>query len=133
MVGADGIHSAVRQAIFGDERPRFTGHVAYRGLVPAERVPELSLDRRCTVRLGPGAHLVHYFVSAGRYLNVVCVTEEGAWTRESWTDRGDVAELRAAFAGWHPVVREIVRGAGRAAEVGAVRPRPVPPVERGAW
>ena len=97
VVGADGIHSAVRQALFGDERPTFTGHVAYRGLVPAERVP--SLDRRCTVRLGPGAHLVHYFVSAGRYLNVVCLTEEGAWTRESWTDRGDVAELRAAFAG----------------------------------
>ena len=39
VVGADGIHSAVRQALFGDERPTFTGHVAYRGLVPAERVP----------------------------------------------------------------------------------------------
>ena len=106
VVGADGIHSAVRGALFGDQRPRFTGHVAYRGLVPADRVP--LLDHRCTVRLGPGAHLVHYFVSAGRLLNVVCVTEEGAWTRESWTDRGDVAELRAAFDGWHPDVREIV-------------------------
>lgn len=108
VVGADGIHSVVRQALFGDERPRFTGHVAYRGLVPAERVPEPSPDRRCTVRLGPGTHLVHYFVSAGRYLNVVCVVEEGTWTRESWTDHGDVAELRAAFAGWHPTVTEIV-------------------------
>jgi salicylate hydroxylase len=108
VVGADGIHSAVRQAILGEERPRFTGHVAYRGLVPAERAPELSPDRRCTVRLGPGAHLVHYFVAAGRYLNVVCVTEEGSWTRESWTDHGDVADLRAAFAGWHPVVKEII-------------------------
>jgi salicylate hydroxylase len=108
VVGADGIHSAVRQAILGDERPRFTGHVAYRGLVPAERAPELSPDRRCTVRLGPGAHLVHYFVSAGRYLNVVCVAEEGSWTRESWTDHGDVADLHAAFAGWHPVVKEII-------------------------
>jgi 2-polyprenyl-6-methoxyphenol hydroxylase-like FAD-dependent oxidoreductase len=108
VVGADGIHSVVRQAIFGEERPRFTGHVAYRGLVPAERAPELSPDRRCTVRLGPGAHLVHYFVSAGRYLNVVCVAEEGSWTRESWTDHGDVADLHAAFAGWHPVVKEII-------------------------
>ena len=108
VVGADGIHSAVRQAIFGDERPRFTGHVAYRGLVPAERAPELSPDRRCTVRLGPGAHLVHYFVSAGRFLIVVCVAEEGSWTRESWTDHGDVADLHAAFTGWHPVVKEII-------------------------
>ena len=89
------------------------------------------LDRRCTVRLGPGAHLVHYFVSAGRYLNVVCITEEGAWTRESWTDRGDVAELRAAFARLAPGRPGDHRGAGRAAEVGAVRPRPVPAVEPG--
>lgn len=106
VVGADGIHSVVRRALFGDERPRFTGHVAYRGLVPAGRVP--SLERRCTVHLGPGAHLVHYFVSGGRFLNVVGVVEEGAWTRESWTDRGDVGELRAAFAGWSPVVTGII-------------------------
>jgi salicylate hydroxylase len=107
VVGADGIHSAVRQALFGAEHPRSTGHVAYRGLLPAERVAHLRLGRRCTVRLGPGAHFVHYYVGAGRLLNVVCVAEAG-WRRESWTDRADPAELRAAFRGWHPVVREIV-------------------------
>ena len=52
------------------------------------RLPDLGLERRCTVRLGPGAHFVHYFVGAGRLLNVVCVAEEDAWRRESWTDRG---------------------------------------------
>ena len=108
VVGADGIHSAVRTALFGAEDARFTGHVAYRGLVPADRVAHLGLARRCTIRLGPGAHVVHYFVGAGRLLNVVCVREEGAWTRESWTDPGDPAELRAAFATWHPAVRAIV-------------------------
>jgi salicylate hydroxylase len=108
VVGADGIRSAVRQALFGPEDARFTGHVAYRGLVPAERLADLAIERRCTVRLGPGAHLVHYFVGAGRLLNVVCVLEEPSWTRESWTDRGDVAELRAAFAGWHPTVTAII-------------------------
>jgi salicylate hydroxylase len=108
VVGADGIHSAVRQAMFGVEQARFTGHVAYRGLVPAERVAHLRLERRCTVRLGPGAHFVHYFVAAGRLLNVVCVAEEGSWRRESWTDRADPAELRAAFRGWDPVVQGII-------------------------
>jgi len=108
VVGADGIHSAVRQALFGAEEAHFTGHVAYRGLVGAERVAHLRLPRRCTVRLGPGAHLVHYFVAAGRLLNVVCVTEEGSWRRESWTDRADPEELRTAFRGWHPVVGEIL-------------------------
>jgi salicylate hydroxylase len=108
VVGADGIHSAVRQALSGVTRARFTGHVAYRGLVPAERIAHLGLQRRCTVRLGPGAHFVHYFVGGGRLLNVVCVAEERAWRRESWTDRADVAEVRAAFRGWHPLVRELI-------------------------
>jgi salicylate hydroxylase len=108
VVGADGIHSVVREALFGPERPRFTGHVAYRGLVPAERLGHLALEPTCTARLGPGAHFVHYFVSGGRLHNVVCVMEEGSWTRESWTDAGDPDELRAAFAGWHPVVGGII-------------------------
>jgi len=108
VVGADGIHSVVRQALFGTEQARFTGHVAYRGLIPAERVAHLGLERTFTVRLGPGAHFVHYFVSAGRLLNVVCVAEERAWQRESWTDRADVAEVRAAFRAWHPLVGDLI-------------------------
>jgi salicylate hydroxylase len=108
VVGADGIHSVVREALLGPQDARFTGHVAYRGLVAADRVADLSLPPACTVRLGPGAHFVHYFVAAGRLHNVVCVVEEESWTRESWTDPGDPDELRADFAGWHPVVRAII-------------------------
>lgn len=108
VVGADGIHSAVRQQLFGPQEARFLGHVAYRGLIPARRIAHLGLEPRCTVRLGPGAHFVHYYVSAGRYLNVVCVVEERSWTRESWTDRGDIADLHAAFTGWHPEVAAII-------------------------
>jgi salicylate hydroxylase len=104
VVGADGIHSAVRAALLGPAAPHFTGNVAFRGLVAAERVAHLGLERRCTVRLGPGGHFVHYFVSAGRLLNMVCVLEQDSWTRESWTDPGDVAELRAAYADWYPAV-----------------------------
>ncbi|MEV0719224.1 FAD-dependent monooxygenase [Asanoa sp. NPDC050611] len=108
VVGADGIHSLVRRSVLGAEDARFTGHVAFRGLIPAERVAGLGLAHTATVRMGPGRHCVHYFVSAGRLLNVVCVIEETSWTRESWTDRGDPAEVRAAFADWDPVVRAIV-------------------------
>jgi salicylate hydroxylase len=108
VVGADGIHSVVREALYGPERARFTGYVAYRGLVPAERLDHLALAPACAVRLGPGAHFVHYFVSGGRLHNVVCVAEEDSWIRESWTDPADPDELRAAFAGWHPVVRGII-------------------------
>lgn len=112
VIGADGIHSAVRAAMSAAEAPRFTGHVAYRGLVPAERIAHLSLARTSTCRMGPGSHLVHYFVAAGRLLNVVCITEERSWTRESWTDEGELAQLREAFAGWHPVVTGIIDALG---------------------
>jgi salicylate hydroxylase len=108
VVGADGIHSVIREALLGPEEARFTGHVAYRGLVPAERLAHLALEPRCTVRLGPGAHFVHYFIAGGRLHNVVCVVEQDSWRRESWTDTGDQDELRAAFAGWDPVVVGIV-------------------------
>ena len=62
LVGADGIHSAVRRALFGPEHPRFTGCIAYRGLVPAERLRDLGLDVTAQVWMGPGRHFVHYFV-----------------------------------------------------------------------
>ena len=58
--------------------------------------------------MGPGRHFVHYFVSGGRLVNFVAVVEQDTWTRESWTDRGEVADALAAFAGWHPQVRTIL-------------------------
>ena len=108
LVGADGIHSRVRGLLFGPERPRFTGCIAYRGLVPAERLRALELEVTAQVWLGPGRHFVHYFVSGRRLVNFVAIVEQGAWTRESWTDRGEVSDALAAFAGWHPQVRQII-------------------------
>lgn len=108
LVGADGIHSAVRHALLGPERPRFTGCVAYRGLVPADRLTHLNLERTTSIWMGPERHFVHYFVSAGRLVNFVAVTEEDSWQRESWIDRGEIADALAAFAGWHAQVRAII-------------------------
>ncbi|MBB4739546.1 salicylate hydroxylase [Actinoplanes octamycinicus] len=111
LVGADGIHSRVRAELFGAEDARFTGCVAYRGLVPADRVSDLGIEVTTQVWLGPGRHFVHYFVSGQRMLNFVAVIERDAWTHESWTDRGDPADVLAAYRGWHPQVREIVEAA----------------------
>ena len=92
--------------LFGPEQPRFTGCVAYRGLVPAERLRDLGLEVTAQVWMGPGRHFVHYFVSGRRLVNFVAIVEQDTWTRESWTDRGEVADALAAFEGWHPQVRD---------------------------
>jgi salicylate hydroxylase len=108
LIGADGIHSRVRQLAFGPDKPRFTGCVAWRGLVPAERIAHLDIEVASHNWMGPGGHCVHYWVSARRLMNVVCIVERGNWASESWTDRGDVAEVLARYEGWHPTVRSLI-------------------------
>ena len=110
-VGADGLHSAVRHVLYGPEMPHFTGCVAYRGLVAADRLTHLDLEVACEVRMGPGKHFVHYYVQNRRLINFVSAIEQDTWTQESWTDRGEVANWLAAHEGWHPQVREIIGAA----------------------
>jgi salicylate hydroxylase len=108
LVGADGIHSKVRHVLLGPEKPRFTGCVAWRGLVPAERIRDLKIEVASHNWMGPDGHVVHYWVSAGRFMNVVCVTEHGDWTSESWTEKGNVADVAARYRDWHPIVRGLI-------------------------
>ncbi len=108
LVGADGIHSRVRHIVFGPEKARFTGCVAWRGLVPAERIRDLGIEVASHNWMGPEGHVVHYWVSAGRFMNVVCVTEHGDWTSEGWTEKGNVADAMARYEGWHPQVRRLI-------------------------
>ena len=79
--------------------------------MPAERIADLGLETGNQSWVGPGAHLVHYFVSRGRLLNFVGWTEHDSWNREDWTDRATVARALAAFEGWHPQVRRIISAA----------------------
>jgi len=111
LVGADGIHSTVRNLLFGPQDPHFTGCVAYRGLVPADRLADLDLEVTAQLWMGPGRHFIHYFVRDRRLLCFVAIVEQDTWTRESWTERGHLADAQAAFAGWHPQVRAILDAA----------------------
>ena len=108
LIGADGIHSVVRHALFGPEKPRFTGCVAYRGLVPSDRLTHLDLEPTAQIWLGPGRHFVHYPVSAGRMVNFVAISETDSWQRESWVDRGEVGDVLATYPGWHNQILSII-------------------------
>ena len=108
LVGADGIHSAVRQHLFGDESPRFSGNAVWRGLVDQAAVAHLELPVHSHGFLGPGRHFVTYYVSAGRYINWVAVAPTETWDRESWTEPGEFADAVADFAGWCPTVTGLI-------------------------
>jgi len=108
VIGADGIHSVVREALFGKARPLFKKMTAWRGLVPAHRVREAGVRPSATSWMGPHAHAVTYYVRRGELLNFVGVTECENWTSESWTEQGSREELAADFADWHPSIRAVV-------------------------
>lgn len=107
IVGADGIHSAVRSCILGEQPARFSGAVAYRALIPRSALSSSSIE--VTNRLGPDAHVVTYVIGRDDHLlNLVCVVPEKEWRTESWTEVGDPAILRSLFANWSPHVRSIL-------------------------
>jgi salicylate hydroxylase len=109
LIGADGVHSVVRQSLFGADRPQFTGCMAWRGLVPKERLPARFHDPVGTNWIGPGGHVIHYPLRGGDLLNFVGIVERDDWRGESWTDAGTREECAADFPGWHEDVHEIIR------------------------
>ncbi len=107
-ISADGVRSGLRAATFGGAVPRFTGHVAWRGLVPAERLSSGLPPAATCVFMGPGRHLVTYPLRGGALWNVVAVEARDAWAAEGWSLPADPAELRRAFAGWTDAAARLV-------------------------
>ncbi len=107
-IGADGIHSNVRAALFGPSKPVFTGCVAWRGLVPMERLPKHMQRMVGTNWLGPHGFVLHYPVRRGELMNFVPVVERSDWRIESWVSQGTTDELVHDFRGWHADVHAII-------------------------
>ena len=108
VVGADGVHSAVRHAVAGDRTPVFSGTVGYRGLVPVEALPSLPDPTPLQFWAGPRAHLLHYSIEGGTIVKFLAVVRQAAWTSPGWNEACDVGEALAAYEGWHPAVTEMV-------------------------
>jgi salicylate hydroxylase/6-hydroxynicotinate 3-monooxygenase len=98
----------VREALLGPEQPRFTGRVAYRTVFPTARLNGLTVDD-CVKWWGPDRHIVSYFVNLRRdEIYFVTSTPEPDFAVESWSAKGDLDVLRAAYEGFHPQVRAIL-------------------------
>lgn len=96
LVGADGLWSAVRNHLFPDVRPTFSGRIAWRGMIEASQVPRDFREKRVQLWMGRNAHLVAYPVSGGRRVNLVAIVE-GEWNRPGWSEPGAAAEIKAYF------------------------------------
>jgi salicylate hydroxylase len=109
VIGTDGVQSAVRASLFGAAKPEFCGITAWRGVVPMEKVPS-SISRTIgTNWVGPGGHVVHYPLRAGKLLNFVGMGERTDWTGEGWNVRGTTEEVLNDFRGWNPDIHAIIR------------------------
>jgi salicylate hydroxylase/6-hydroxynicotinate 3-monooxygenase len=109
VIAADGVHSRVREWMHGTEAPRFTGRVAYRTTFPASLLKGAQVDD-CTKWWGPDRHIVIYYITPRRdELYFVTSLPEPEWQNESWSAKGDMNQLRAAFAGFHPQVQTVLQ------------------------
>jgi salicylate hydroxylase len=100
VVGADGIHSAVRTSLFGPDEPKFTGKVAYRSVIPVDSLPDGPDLRDGGGSLGPHGTIVIYGVRRGELINVVCHHDDETYKHESWIVECDQAELLDVYRNW---------------------------------
>ena len=108
LIGADGVHSRIRNILAGDDRPEFTGCMAWRGLVAVEQLPA-HMRRNVGVNwVGPGGHVINYFLRRGEIFNFVGIVERD-WRVESWTERGTREECAVDFRGWNEDIHAIIR------------------------
>jgi salicylate hydroxylase len=110
IVGADGIHSAVRTSLLGREQPTFTGVVAFRAVVPTERVGNLPNLDSFTKWWGPdpSTQIVTFPLNQGKDIFVFATCAQEEWTEESWTTAGSVTELRELYRDFHPDARALL-------------------------
>ncbi|MFC4345371.1 FAD-dependent monooxygenase [Cupriavidus numazuensis] len=110
LVGADGIHSMIRTALFGQESPIFTGVVAYRAVVPAERLAGVPNLNAFTKWWGtdPTSQIVTFPLNRGRDIFIFATVAQESWRNESWTTPGRVEDLRSAYARFHPEARALL-------------------------
>lgn len=126
VVAADGIHSVLRRAVATPGPPRYAGLCAWRSLVPADAAPEIARRPVQTLWLGPGRHLVHYPVSAGRLINLVAFSPAGDFDVESWESQGRPGDLAAEFAGWDPRLEALIAAAGEVGRWALLDRDPIP-------
>ncbi len=111
LIGADGLHSVIRDQMLGPAAPRFTGNMAWRAVVPMAALGTQAPPASACIWVGHKRHAVTYRLRAGVLANFVGVVERSDWHEESWTRQGSRTEARADFAGWNPRIMRLIDAA----------------------
>jgi 2-polyprenyl-6-methoxyphenol hydroxylase-like FAD-dependent oxidoreductase len=112
IVGADGIHSAVRGALFGPDDPRFTGKICYRSVVPATAVTGQAPEAANAQWLGPHGTVVLYPLRGEELINVVAHYDDEHYRHESWIAECDRDEVLRRYQGWHESLLRVFAAGG---------------------
>lgn len=108
VIGADGIHSVLQSVVAAKTEPVSEGIMAYRGLIPADRLAGIYDMNSQTMWLGPGQSFLVFPVSAGRLLNLVAFVPTTLDVEESWSAPGEVVDLAVAYEGWSEQVQQVI-------------------------
>lgn len=108
LIGADGIHSVVREKLFKPEPPTSSGYIAWRGVVDSDDIAELNLPASAYVDMGPNLAFTYYYMSGGRKLNWLATGPIEGEKKESWSQTASKEEVISAFDGWYDRPAKII-------------------------
>ena len=126
VIAADGIRSVARTTLFTEGTPRFTGNICWRSVIPFDPPDRELVGPNNAIWFGPHGHVVTYYVMGGKAVNLVACLETETWTEESWNARSTTAELKAAYAGWHPKLQRLFERAQEVFKWGLFDREPMP-------
>jgi salicylate hydroxylase len=109
VIGADGVRSVIRHALYGDDNPTYTGQMVWRALLNGSDVPEEVLEPTGHVQwVGPGCHLLAYYIRGQKLVNIVTQEDTDKWVEEGWSTRGDPDEMRLSFPNPEPRLEKLL-------------------------
>jgi salicylate hydroxylase len=109
VIGADGVRSVIRKALYGDDNPIYTGQMVWRALLNGSDVPAAVMEPMGhTQWVGPGCHFIAYYIRQGNLVNIVTQEDTDKWVEEGWSTRGDPDEMRLSFPNPEPRLAKLL-------------------------